>query len=509
MTLELFSLSHPILRTIILLYLLAACQPSEAIPPDPTATAPATLTPTPLPTLTPTAVPTLPPTLTPPPSDTDLAINAMTTAETTGGPFYVSPTGDNSDGQSWDTAWTELNQIGWEQIQPGDTIWLDGGPDGLVYTSTLTLGQSGTADQPIRIAVSDEEGRHGRVTIFGGRETPLPHCGQMDYVPPTSNVLDGGIFANNQSWVIIDGRRWGGIHIHGFARAGVWLTPDSAHLTVRYAQIYDNGRTRDTDTAVTGWIPDEPGVRLAGANHTFERVIIHDNGQDAFQSLWDDNKIANFALRESWLYNSRAHPENAALAFNHCVHPDGIQIYDSGDEGVVSGITITSTIIGPGFMQGIILGQQATTPDRPAVIVNDVLLQDVVFSKATHNNVMGYPEVSSANWVMERLTIHSPQTMWQSVFLEGEGHTLQDSIIVGSRLHLPNGLASEANNCVWQVAGDRLPTAVVADPLFTAVAETDAFALDDNYELRPESPCHGRGSRLTSAAQLLSLTNPE
>lgn len=502
MTRPAIPISAAILQTILLLYLLTACQSNEGVPTDPmaTATTTSTMLPTAVPPLTPTAVSTLPLA----PSNTN-----TTPTPPTGRAFYISPTGDNSDGQSWDTAWRELDQIDWAQIQPGDTIWLDGGsePDGLVYTSALILGQSGTAEQPIRIAVSQEEGRHGRVTLFGGRETPLPHCGQMDYTPPTHDVLEGGIGANDQSWVIIDGGQWGGIHIHGFARAGVWLTPASAHITVRYVQIYDNGRVRARASENEGWLPDEPGVRLAGANHTFERVIIHDNGQDAFQSLWDDNKISNFTLRESWLYNGRVHPENPALSFNNCVHTDGIQIYDSGDTGTVSGITITSTIIGPGFMQGIILGQTAANPDQPAVIVNDVLLRDVLFLKATNNNVMGYPNVKSANWVMERLTVHSPQTMWQAIFLEGTGHTLRDSVVVGSRFHLPDGLAHEENNCVWQVTGDIPPTAVVADPLFTAVDASDPFALDGNYELRPESPCHGRGSRLTSIDQLLSLTD--
>ena len=34
-----------------------------------------------------------------------------------------------------------------------------------------------------------------------------------------------------------------------------------------------------------------------------------DNGQDAFQSLWGDNNLANFKLEQSWLYNGRRHPK--------------------------------------------------------------------------------------------------------------------------------------------------------------------------------------------------------
>ncbi|HSW97262.1 MAG TPA: hypothetical protein VLF89_05540, partial [Candidatus Saccharimonadales bacterium] len=68
-----------------------------------------------------------------------------------GNTYYVSKNGNNADGTSWTSAWNELNQINWTTIQPGDTIFIDGGTSGMTYTTTMTVGKSGTSGSPITI----------------------------------------------------------------------------------------------------------------------------------------------------------------------------------------------------------------------------------------------------------------------------------------------------------------------------------------------------------------------
>ncbi len=57
--------------------------------------------------------------------------------------FYVSKLGDNSDGKSWQTAWRELDQINWQNIDAGALIYLDGGQQEMIYQSTLSINTSG------------------------------------------------------------------------------------------------------------------------------------------------------------------------------------------------------------------------------------------------------------------------------------------------------------------------------------------------------------------------------
>jgi hypothetical protein len=138
--------------------------------------------------------------------------------------WYVSRDGSNANGNSWTTAWNELDKINWTQVQPGDTIWIDGGANEMTYRSTLQPKKSGTAGNPITIKRSEESGRNGTVRIFGGRLSPLPMCKQLlttyqeryeDTVRSNGIVFDRDSQNNPIRWVVIDGGRWNGIEISG------------------------------------------------------------------------------------------------------------------------------------------------------------------------------------------------------------------------------------------------------------------------------------------------------
>src|SRR6266699_85933 len=171
--------------------------------------------------------------------------------------YYVSKTGSNADGLSWATAWNELSQINWSVVQPGDTILLDGGSSQMVYTTTLTIGKSGTQGSPITIERATETGRNGKVVIFGGRSTSLPYCGQQNYTYQTNGVTNHGIVFGANSWIVIDGMSWDGIALYGHNNDGVVFTSASSNDTVRNMEIYDNG---DAAQGGSGWSPNQKGV---------------------------------------------------------------------------------------------------------------------------------------------------------------------------------------------------------------------------------------------------------
>ncbi|HLC78935.1 MAG TPA: Calx-beta domain-containing protein [archaeon] len=79
--------------------------------------------------------------------------------------FYVSKSGNNSNGLSWTSAWNEMNQINWANINPGDIIYLDGGPSGVSYFTTLNPTKGGTINNRITITRSTEAGRSGKVQL--------------------------------------------------------------------------------------------------------------------------------------------------------------------------------------------------------------------------------------------------------------------------------------------------------------------------------------------------------
>lgn len=409
--------------------------------------------------------------------------------------FFVSRNGNNQDGLSWESAWDELDQIDWSIIKPGDTIYLDGGEEQMTYETQLIINQSGTSDHPIKVLVSSEIEHNGQVIFSGGREQLLPYCGQQEFDNSDEETLQRiGIHFNSHDNIIIDGMNWSGIVIHGYSVGGIVIEYDSENITVRNVEIYNNGKAVHNES---GWTSDLPGVRLAGQNVTFQQVIIHDNGQDAFQSSSEPQNLSNFVLEDSWLYNGRQHPLNFGKSWNDCTHTDGIQIY--GGE-ILSGITIRRSIIGPGFMQNLILGQTPNSYGEWAA-VQDVTLENVLFANATGNSIYGYSDTDSQNWKIDRVTAYCSTTPGQCLQVHNANHSVTNSIFYGGRIYLPDGLDTYENNCVWNLISSSVAIGEEIDPNFANVSDANDFSIND-FTVQ-NSDCIG--SNITSIEQLMQL----
>ena len=415
--------------------------------------------------------------------------------------WYVSKKGNNADGRSWATAWNELDQINWSQVQSGHTILIDGGATecafpttvtgssgtprsagggtcGMIYQSTLTIGRSG-----VTIRLASEAGRNGTAVIFGGRSTPLGYCGQSGYNWQTSGVRTKGVDFQGQSGVTLDGTKWSGIIVYGHNLVGIAME-GSRNGVVRNVEVYDNGK----------WIgdsPDQPGIWPSGTNNVFERVLVHDNGQDAFQSGGNTN---NLTLRQSWLYNARRAPDGSF--WNGCRHSDGIQIYAGGEQ---SGVTIEDSVIGPGFLQGVLLG------DSKAVI-HDVTVRNSLWYGSGNANIMvddRYP-VNARNLRIENVTSdRTTGETWHNTFFQGAPSqvTITNSIFYGGNLMSVPGGGSYSGNCQYQVGGTSVGTTV--NPKYANPSVHGSSSTTADFKLASDSPCAGKGSSITSVAQLL------
>lgn len=388
------------------------------------------------------------------------------TVSTGGRTWYVSLAGDNSDGRSWETAWNEMDQIDWGRVSSGDVVLIDGGSVRCAYPVAVSdhSASPGKCGMVYKTALRPRSGvsiivSGGTVIIFGGRDTPLPYCGQTDY-----NASDGrntGLDLSSVSNVVIDGLTWGGIKIYGHGSAAVDFSPTSSNILVRNVEIYDNG--------LVGGGSNRPGVDFSGTNIAFERALVHDNGQDSFQS---GGGVRNFTLRESWLYNMRRDPGNHDRYFNHrCTHSDGVQIWGGGTQ---SGVLIEDSIIGPGFIQGILLGNPGPAESQKAT-VNDVVIRNSLFFKSTNNNIATFADGEPQGWVIENVTSYRrPSENWWNIYVEGSGHIVHNSVFYGGRAL---GIdASHSGNCSQYVEGG---LDLEEDPLFANVNHNDWFSLDD------------------------------
>lgn len=426
---------------------------------------------------------------------------ATTPAAPTGNTYYVSKNGNNADGSSWATAWNELGNINWDKVQPGDTILIDGGKSGMIYSSTLTIPKSGTADAPITIKMASDAGRNGQVKIFGGRNTPLPYCGQAGYNGQNAGVRGSGIDFGSSAHIIVDGTKWDGLQVYGHSSDGVEYN-GASDITLRNAEIFDNG-------SISGSNTDRPGVHPVGTNLVFDQVNVHDNGQDGFQT---GGPVNNFTLRHSWLHNARSNPSQGAnVAFNYpCTHEDGIQIYSGGTQ---KNFLIEDSVFGPGLMQGLLLGDNHVAPT--AVLDNVTIRNDLFIQSFQGTNIMGYrvwPSrefVNDQHWTIDHITSYT--ITGDQVIVGGTGHQITNSVFYGGKFDFNNPLAASSGNCLYKTSGKSSYLAgKTVDPRFVSNVDsyTASVSLDalgkTNFSLQSSSPCQGKGSSMRSVAQLIS-----
>jgi hypothetical protein len=409
--------------------------------------------------------------------------------------YYVSKNGKNGDGLSWSTAWNELDKINWPVIQPGDTILIDGGPQQMIYTTTLTIKKSGIQTGPITIKKATDAGRNGHVIIFGGRRTPLPYCNQPGYTVQTIGINATAISIGSASWIVIDGGNWDGISIHGTGEEAVYFDNGSSNDTIRNLETFDNGAIDGSSPAAWGG-----GILIYGSNHIFERVNIHDDAGDAFQPSG-----MNITITKSWLHQSREDPTQPGTPFNQCEHQDGYQIWDGGTH---NDITVENSILGPGEKEGTILGQTPQGSSHAAIVNNVTLKNDLFINKVI--NIMGYPGLKETGWNIDHVTVVGLK-LSVALWVEGDHHSITNSIFYNGHIILPDGLANASGNCQWNTDGNTSAIeGQTVDPQFMTDASSfnDSTPLvqmaDANFAVQPNSPCAGLGSSITSVTQLIA-----
>ena len=399
----------------------------------------------------------------------------------TGATYYVSRNGNNADGRSWATAWSAPDKINWSVMRPGDIVELDGGAGGMTYSSSqIAPTVNGAAGAPITIRVSTQTGHNGPVTLFGGRSTLLPYCGQTSYTFQTSGVQAIGINLNGRAYITVDGGKWHGLHVYGYNKFGVELQ-GSNHIILRNLEINDNGTASNSTGS---WEPDQEGIHLAGDNNLVERADIYDNGQDSLQSSGD---FSNFTLAWSYLHATRTDP--SGNLWNACRHVDGIQVWS----GSPSGLTVHDSIISGG-MQGLLLGDTNG-------LVNNVYVYNTLLFGASNANIHTNDTVHAFNgWRIDHVTsVRGVGAGWVNIRFRSSTNDLKitNSIFYGGSMMDVPASGTYSNNCQYQVP-QGVSVGQNVDPKFTSMASGD-------YALLSGSPCAGKGSSITSVAQFLQL----
>jgi hypothetical protein len=357
-------------------------------------------------------------------------------------------------------------------VTDGATIILDGGPsrcsvspydfaagspnpgvDCGVRYSPFSVGHGS-----VTITKSTAAGHDGTVVIDGGRDTPLPYCGQTSYSATTGTSY--GIDLQSYSGVTIDGVTRSGIVVRG-AQNGVRMGP-GGNDTLRNLELFDNGYPTSHSY---GYSSDGNDVLMGGRNNVYDRLLVHDGGQDEFHSDPNGYSEEGSKVTNSWLGALRAHPSYPGEPFNDlqksghdpgCTHADGIQIFAPAT--TMSGLTVDHDVLGPGVNQGLY-----PSDDGTGTTFNDVTVTNSLFlDAASHNMITDNPV---HGWTVDHDTIFATQGGFE---IPGNGaNTISNTIAVGGYVYTPGGTWSTTGNVWW--GGDPLPgTSSNANPGFTS-----------------------------------------
>jgi len=400
--------------------------------------------------------------------------SANTSADATRAPvFYVSPRGNGTNGLSWSTAWRDPAQIKWSVIRPGSVIVLDGG-DSVCSVSPYDFEPSapdpgvtcGQRYQPFSIGQNDitierstAAGRDGTVVIDGGRDTPLPYCGQKSYSAVTT--ANAGIDLNGHSGVTIDGTTRSGIVVRG-ARNGV-VMDGGGHDVLRNMEIFDNGFAIAHSW---GYSTDGNGILMGGEDDVYDRLLVHDNGQDEIHSDEVGYDESGSAVDNSWLGAIRANPRYPGEPFNDleasghdpgCTHADGVQIFAPGT--TMSGLTLSYDVFGPGTNHGLYPSDGGT-----GATFDDVTVSDCLFLDTDSINILSDNPVHG--WDLSHDTLFATQG---GIQIPSNGiNTMTDVIKYGDWVDVSGGPWITSGD-VWYL-GDPLPgSSANVNPRFASI----------------------------------------
>jgi hypothetical protein len=240
----------------------------------------------------------------------------------------------NNDGTSWPNAWHSFSAINWGSIKPGDTIYISGGAaaSSKTYTTSLTIGASGTSSSPITIAVDASNVSHNGTVI-------------LDFASCGASCNSTGVTIN-QNYVILTGNVGGANHIQinnlrnttasrnsigifGSKNTGVvvdHISFNNDNNPVRFD--YANGVTVH-DCSITQLIGDA-GIAMNASSGTFGNNLIYNNyiepnfnvsvgGPDGIQgssgiSIYNNTikEVANAAIT-----TSQQHPDMMQITGNY------------------------------------------------------------------------------------------------------------------------------------------------------------------------------------------------
>lgn len=382
--------------------------------------------------------------------------------------WYVSKAQSSvpGDGRSWKSAWQELSEIRWDNVKPGDTIFIDGGKTSTTYTSPLRIQKNGTKAARITIKQSTEAGHNGQVVIHG------------------PNI---GIAIQNQSFISVIGARWSGIVVDGCPDAGISVY-GSGNDYMAVSNVLQNIEVRNCGL---GTDPFRAGVVFGGHQLTLNQVIVHDNYYCNLRAMFSQDLAAVenvLNVKRCWIYN-------------RTVRSDGFELRPGGSFGPK--MVMSDCILGPGLVRSAQIAGQAR------LFVDGALFINGSASNLTTTVGSNLVDLRNTTSFLTRLNAEGNAHSFIDAPDKYEQVKINNSIVYGGTVLLKTGRVGNANTQFRTAGNTAALSDRMVDPRFSANVGaypnnvSTGVLIATDYGLSPDSPAVGTGARITSVKQLL------
>jgi len=234
---------------------------------------------------------------------------------------YKNASGNN-DGTSWTNAWESFSAINWDNINPGDVVFISGGIDSLIYNEKLDISASGNQGNPVTITKGNDSGHSGRVII----DVDKVFANALD-ITSQDYVTVSNLYLRNSFDSVIKIKRSSNIrlensYVHTTVRSGIDIS-ENENITISGVKI----TTDQMITNQTDGIYSQNNV-----NNIYENnyIVISNRDTDGHDDCIQSYRDASLIIRNNYTEQNNSKESNAqGIYITTPLGSDTIRIYNN------------------------------------------------------------------------------------------------------------------------------------------------------------------------------------
>lgn len=396
--------------------------------------------------------------------------------------YYVDTisTGANN-GTSWENAWQDFGSINWNNVQPGDTVFISGGTDTAFYDDTLKIQRAGEPERPIVYTVGREVGHNGIAylnrTINAAYSINYWVLDGSNGNPQSINLIVSDTTGADNVYIYLSNSiQIRKIDVRNGKNHGIRINYKSYHIEIDscyiHNHVWDGINITVNDTLNNPTNPYEI--------YKIKNTVITNIGDDLIQLGANGATIEKCAL----IHGGKETPEGA--------HPDGVQINPGRKHVNVNGCTIVNC------PQGVFIERTFGF-----VKVYNNIFYETDDNQTLYNRAIAINENdtgATGQMLIANNVFYNHK--WTAIFFCQDTFEVDDSLIITNNIF---------QDCVRYLFGVYQPTHVRSDNIFfsypVAVGaipdsgrNVDPLFVDPenfNFQLQINSPAVNTGTDLT------------